>query len=165
MSCRRYLQIASVACTLAAFSAEAFVQATFFIPFKFDLGGKMLPPGEYQVELETDGRITLKLDSKSISVSITPVKTLAPKPRSVDDPQLVFDMVGNFEPSYSEYITDHVLREIWFGPDEVFLVATGDPARQQKTVKGRRNDRLRALGTLSAVSNGEGRLTTKTKAP
>ena len=37
-----------------------------------------------------------------------------PQPNSpLEEPQLIFDVVGNFEPSYTEYVTDFLLAEVW----------------------------------------------------
>ncbi|MDH4272557.1 MAG: hypothetical protein OEW18_11355, partial [Candidatus Aminicenantes bacterium] len=52
------------------------------------------------------------------------------------EPQLVFDEVGNFEPSYTEYFTVYLLAEVWLPGEEGFLVHTTKGAHKNKIIKG-----------------------------
>jgi len=45
-------------------------------------------------------------------------------------------MVANFEPSYTEYITDYLLAEVWLSAKEGFLVLADERAEYTKNVKG-----------------------------
>jgi hypothetical protein len=45
-------------------------------------------------------------------------------------------MVGNFEPSYTEYVTDYVLAEVWLPGQDGLQVHTLKGAHQNQTVKG-----------------------------
>ena len=56
----------------------------------------------------------------------------------IEEPLLVFDEMGNFEPSYTEYVTEYLLAEVWQPGEEGFLVRTTKGAHQHKTVKGQK---------------------------
>jgi len=130
--------VAALAFSLIAGSAVTYAQGTFKIPFKFEAGGKKFAPGEYGVARKGEGQIVLRLESKGEEVAIPFIQKLAqPKPPA-EEPQLVFDMVGNFEPSYSEYITDYILAEVWLPEEDGFLVFTTKGAHQHQTVKGQK---------------------------
>ena len=132
------LAVGTLAFALVAGSTVTYAQGTFKIPFKFEAGGKKFPPGEYWVAQKADGQITLRLESKAEEVPIPFIQKLAePKP-AIEEPQLVFDMVGNFEPSYTEYVTDYLLAEVWLPGEGGFLVFTTKGAHQHQTVKGQR---------------------------
>ena len=48
----------------------------------------------------------------------------------------MFDEVGNFEPSYTEYFTVYVLAEVWLSGQEGYLVHTTKGAHKNQVVKG-----------------------------
>jgi hypothetical protein len=121
---------------LIAGGTVAYGQGTFKIPFKFEAGGKKLPPGEYWVAQNGEGQLTLRQELTGKEFQIPFINKLAPPKPPLEEPQLVFDMVGNFEPSYTEYVTDYVLAEMWLVGEEGFLVHTTKGAHQHKTVKG-----------------------------
>lgn len=132
------LAVMALAFALVAGGTVTYAQGTFKIPFKFEAGGKKFPPGEYWVAQKGDGQITLRQESKAEEVTITFIQKLAePKP-AIEEPQLVFDMVGNFEPSYTEYVTDYLLAEVWLPGEGGFLVFTTKGAHQHQTIKGQR---------------------------
>jgi hypothetical protein len=132
------LAVVALAFALIAGGTVTYAQGTFKIPFKFEAGGKKFPPGEYWVAQKGDGQITLRQESKAEEVPIPFIQKLAePKP-AIEEPQLVFDMVGNFEPSYTEYVTDYLLAEVWLPGEGGFLVFTTKGAHQHQTVKGQR---------------------------
>jgi hypothetical protein len=132
------LAVVALAFALIAGGAVTYAQGTFKIPFKFEAGGKKFPRGEYWVAQKGDGQITLRQESKAEEVPIPFIQKLAePKP-AIEEPQLVFDMVGNFEPSYTEYVTDYLLAEVWLPGEGGFLVFTTKGAHQHQTIKGQR---------------------------
>jgi len=114
----------------------AFSQATFKIPFKFEAAGKKLPPGNYLVTLSEEGKITLQKEAGGVEITIAIVSKLEPIDPPKAEPELVFDMVANFEPSYTEYITDYLLAEVWLSAKEGFLVLADERAEYTKNVKG-----------------------------
>jgi len=130
------LAIVTVASILVAGGTVAYAQGTFKIPFKFEAGGKKFPPGEYWVAEKGDGQITLRQEASGKEVQIPFIKKLAQPEPPVVQPQLVFDMVGNFELSYTEYVTDYVLTEVWLPGEDGLLVHTLKGAHQNKTVTG-----------------------------
>jgi len=111
-------------------------QGIFKIPFKFQAGGKKLPPGEYVVDQKEDGPIILRQESTGKEIQIPFIMKLTQPIPPVEEPQLVFNMVGNFEPSYTEYITDYVLAEVWLPGQDGLQVHTLKGAHKNQTVKG-----------------------------
>ena len=131
---------AVVAAVLVFFAgaAEVFAQGAFKIPFPFQAGGTKLPKGDYTFVQKDDGHITLKQESSGKEFQIAFTKRL-PKPNPpLADPQLVFDVVGNFAPSYTEYVTDYVLAEVWLPGAEGFLVHAMKGAHKTQTLKGQK---------------------------
>ena len=128
-----------IVCAFVLTSTVTYAQATFAIPFKFEAGGKSFPPGDYSIAQDGDGPITIRPGPKMPEGSVPVSKKLAqPKP-SIEQPQLVFDMVGNFEPSYTEYVTDYVLAEVWLPGHDGLLVLTTKRSEQHKTIKGQQS--------------------------
>jgi hypothetical protein len=132
------LAVGTLVFALIAGSAVTYAQGTFKIPFKFEAGGKKLPPGEYWVAQSGEGQLTLRQESTGKEFQIPFIKRLAQPTPPVEVPQLVFDMVGNFEPSYTEYVTDYVLAEVWLAGEDGFLVHTTKGAHQNQIIKGRK---------------------------
>ncbi len=122
--------------TLILGSGMAYSQATFKIPFKFKAGGKSFPPGNYWFAQQEEGKITLRKEMEEQEVLIPLVEKLAQPTQPIEEPQLIFDMVGNFEPSYTEYITEYVLAEVWLSGEEGFLVLSMERSEYKKSVKG-----------------------------
>ena len=132
------LAIVALAFALIAGSAVTYAQGTFKIPFKFEAGGKKLPAGEYRVAKKGEGQLSLQIEPNGEEVLI-PVKQRLEQPKpAIEEPQLVFDVVGNSEPSYTEYVTDYVLAEVWLAGEGGFLVFTTKGAHQHQTIKGQR---------------------------
>lgn len=128
--------IVALAVILIAADAVTYAQGTFAIPFKFQAGGKKLPAGEYWIAQKGEGRIVLRKEPGGEEVPIPFTQRLEqPKP-PLEEPQLVFDVVGNFEPSYTEYVTDYLLAEVWLPGEDGFLVHLTKGAHQNKTIKG-----------------------------
>ena len=130
------LAIVALAFALIAGETLAYAQGTFKIPFKFQAGGKKFPPGEYRVEQKEDGPIVLRQESTGKEVQIPFITKLTQPTPPINEPQLVFDMVGNFEPSYTEYVTDYVLAEVWLPGQDGLQVHTLKGAHKNQTVKG-----------------------------
>ena len=121
---------------LVAGAPLAFAQATFKVPFEFQAGGKKLPAGEYGIARSAEGQITLRQESTGKEFQAPFTQRLAQPSPPVAEPQLVFDEVGNFEPSYTEYFTVYLLAEVWLPGEEGFLVHTTKGAHKNKTVSG-----------------------------
>ncbi|TRZ92444.1 hypothetical protein D4R89_01305 [bacterium] len=131
-----FLAVVALAFALIAGGTVAFAQGAFKIPFKFEAGGKKFPPGEYRVDQKEDGPITLRQESTGKEVLVPFIMKLAQPSPPLQVPQLVFDMMGNFEPSYTEYVTDYVLAEVWLPGQDGLQVHTLKGAHQNQTVNG-----------------------------
>jgi hypothetical protein len=114
----------------------AYSQATFKIPFKFEAAGKSFPPGDYMVTQKDEGKITFRKGATGEEFLIPFTEKLVQPKQPIEEPQLIFDMVANFEPSYTEYITEYLLAEVWLTGKDGFLVLTAERSEYQKTVKG-----------------------------
>lgn len=135
---RRLAITATLTLVLVLFAGggPAFSQATFKIPFKFEAGGKTLPPGDYWIAQLEEGKITLRRQGGEEDISIPFMKKLVPPEQPIEEPQIVFDMVGNFEPSYTEYVTDYLLAEVWLTEKEGFLIMSTERSDYKKIVNG-----------------------------
>jgi hypothetical protein len=114
----------------------AYSQATFKIPFKFEAEGKSFPPGNYWVAQQEDGKITLRKETGGEEVLIPFIKELLQPDPPIEESQLIFDMVANFEPSYTEYVTEYLLAEVWLTGKGGFLVLTTERSEYTKSVTG-----------------------------
>lgn len=138
---KRLVALAIVAFTFAlmAGSTVAYAQGIFKIPFKFEAGGKKFLPGEYLVAQKGDKQIALRMGLNGEEILIPYIQRLEqPKP-PFQEPKLVFDVVGNFEPSYTEYVTDYLLAEVWLPGEDGFLIHTTKGAHQNQTIKGQKS--------------------------
>jgi hypothetical protein len=123
---------------LVAGSTAAYAQGVFKIPFKFKAAGQQLLAGDYWVGPKGEGQIALRKESGGEELLISFQERLAQPETPVEEPQLVFDMVGNFEPSYTEYVTEYVLAELWLPGEKGYLIHTTKGAHQEKVIKGER---------------------------
>lgn len=130
------LPIVIAAFALAAAAPPAHAQAAFKVPFKFESGGKKLPAGDYLVTRTGDGQVTLQLVSTGKEFVLPFNQKLTPAAPPEAGPRLVFDEVGNFEPSYTEYFTVSVLAEVWLSAHEGYLIHTTKGAHKNQIVKG-----------------------------
>jgi len=130
--------VAATALVLVAGVTEAAAQGTFTIPFTFQAGGASHPKGEYSVLLKDDSHITLRQESTGKEFQVPFTKRLAQPSPPLTEPQLVFDVVGNFAPSYTEYVTDYVLAEVWVKGADGFLIHTLKGAHNTQTIKGQK---------------------------
>ena len=128
--------VAATALVLVAGATEAVAQGTFKIPFTFQASGTSLPKGDYSVVQKDDSHITLRQEATGKEFQVPFTKRLAQPSPPLAEPQLVFDVVGNFAPSYTEYVTDYVLAEVWLQGADGFLVHTMKGAHKTQTIKG-----------------------------
>jgi len=128
--------VAAMALLIVAGGTQAFAQSTFKIPYPFEAGGAKLPKGDYTVVQKDDSHITLRQESTGKEFQVPFTKRLAQPSPPLAEPQLVFDVVGNFAPSYTEYVTDYVLAEVWLQGADGFLVHTLKGAHKTQTIKG-----------------------------
>ena len=129
---------AAMALALVVGAVNAFAQGTFKIPFTFQAGGRSLPAGVYQVAQKDDNQLTLRQETTGKEFQVPFTKRLAQPNPPPGEPQIVFDVVGNFAPSYTEYVTDYVLAEVWLEGAEGFLVHTLKGAHKTQTIKGQK---------------------------
>lgn len=128
------LAVSILACVLVAGMSSAFAQTAFKVPFDFQAGGKKLPKGDYTASLKADGQVLLRQEATGREVLVPVLKKLdQPKPPA--EPRLVFDEVGDFAPSYTEYLTVYILAEVWLSGQAGLEVHVTKGAHNQKVVK------------------------------
>jgi hypothetical protein len=130
----------SVAAALTVFLAlgclEARAVSLFNISFPFKAARKNLPAGDYVLEFKEDGSLTLRRESTGTE-TVLPFTEKMTRPDPPDnEPRLVFHMVGDFKPSYSEYVTVYILAEAWLPGQDGFRLHTTKGAHKEITVKG-----------------------------
>ncbi len=130
-----------MAMILVAGSIAASAQATFKIPFEFKAVGKKIPAGEYWLGLSGEGQLLLRQISAGKELLIPFTEKLPPPDQPAAEPRLIFDEVGDFAPSYTEYFTVYVLSEVWLSAEEGFLVHTTKGAHKERTVTGVRPEK------------------------
>jgi hypothetical protein len=131
------LVVAALVFTLVAGANVCFAQGTFKVPFPFQAGGKKFPAGDYRITTKGSDQIIIRQEPNGSEVAIAVLKTL-PRPNPpIAEPQLNFDAVGNFEPSYTEYMTDYLLAEVWLPGQDGFLLHITKGAHAHQTVKGK----------------------------
>jgi len=130
--------VAAMTVALAVGATETYAQGTFKIPFEFNAGTNKLPAGEYRVARKGDDQITLRQESTGKEFQVPFTQRLSQPNPPPSEPQLVFDMVGNFAPSYTEYVTDYVLAEVWLPGEDGLLVHTMKGAHKTEIVKGQK---------------------------
>jgi hypothetical protein len=117
---------------LAALAVAVFVggaiahaeTASFNIGFAFTAGGRALPAGRYQIEINASGPVLLRGNAKDSGVILSVLTRLGPRDMKTTK-ELVFDKVG-------DKVT---LSEIWLaGEDGYLLVAT--PEKHTHVVVG-----------------------------
>jgi hypothetical protein len=128
--------IAVLALVLAAGAVPAFAQAAFKVPFPLKAGGKNLAAGEYAVVKAPDGGLVLKQVSTGKETPVAALERIPQPAPPVTEPRLVFDEVGDFAPSYTEYITVYVLSEVWLPGEDGYRVHVTKGAHKTKTVTG-----------------------------
>ena len=133
-----FLAIGVFAFVLIAGNAAVYAQGVFKIPFKFKAAGKNLPAGDYWLAPKGEGQLALRKAPGGEEVLIPFTERLAQPETPISEPQLVFDMVGNFEPSYTEYITEYLLAELWLPGEKGYLIHVTKGAHKEKLIKGQK---------------------------
>lgn len=110
--------------------------ALFKIPFEFRAAGKRIPAGEYWFGFNQAGKLILRQTSTGKELELQVLEKLNPPEQPAVEPRLVFDEVGDFAPSYTEYFTVYVLSEIWLSGQEGFLIHVTKSQHKEKTVTG-----------------------------
>jgi hypothetical protein len=130
--------VAALVFTLVAGANVCFAQVTFKIPFAFQAGGKKFPAGDYRIAHKGSEQITLRQEPNGSEVAITVLKTLPQPNPPITEPQIIFNLVGNFEPSYTEYMTDYLLAEVWLPGQDGSLLQVTKGAHSRQTIKGQK---------------------------
>jgi hypothetical protein len=135
---RRFVRMSVGMLVLALFagSVAAYAQGVFKIPFKFEAGGKKYPAGDYVVAPKGEGQLALRPAAGGAEALVNVLNRIDQPTPPVAEIRLVFNMVGNFEPSYSEYVTDYVLAELWLPGEKGYLTHVLKGAHQTKAIKG-----------------------------
>jgi hypothetical protein len=128
--------IAALAFFLVAGVASAFAQADFKVPFPLQAGGKKLGAGDYAVVKSAEGGLVLRQASTGKETPIAVIERIPQPVPPVAEPRLVFDEVGDFAPSYTEYITVYVLSEVWLPGEDGYRVHVTKGAHKTKAVNG-----------------------------
>ena len=126
----------ALAMLLVAGVASAFAQADFKVPFPLQAGGKKLGAGDYAVVKTAEGGLVLRQASTGKETPIAVIERIAQPVPPVVVPRLVFDEVGDFAPSYTEYMTVYVLSEVWLPGEDGYRVHVTNGAHTTKTVNG-----------------------------
>jgi hypothetical protein len=132
------LLLATVVLMLTAIATPAWAQGTFKLPFPFQAGTLKLPKGDYTVTQKDDSHLSLRQEATGKDFLVPFTKRLPQPNPPLAEPQLVIDVVGDFLPSYTEYVTDYVLAEVWLPGADGFLVHTMKGAHQTQTIKGQK---------------------------
>ena len=127
--------LAALAILLVAGATPVLAQASFKVPFPFQAGGKKLTAGDYTVLKTAEGQLTLRQEATGKEFPVPFTERLPQPTPALAEPQLVFDEVGDFAPSYTEYITVYILSEVWFPREEGFRTHTTKGAHNTKVVK------------------------------
>ena len=123
---------AALVALLVAGVQPAAAQTTYKIPFAFQAGGSKLPSGDYTVLKTTEGPLTLRQVATGREIKVPFTERLKPP---ATESQLVFDEVGDFAPSYTEYVTVYILSEVWFPGEEGYRTHTTKGAHKTRLVK------------------------------
>ena len=126
----------AVAAHVAVAATPVQAQSAFKVPFNWESGGKKFAAGNYVVTKTGDNQVTFQQVATGKDSVLPLLEKLKPAEPPATEPQLVFDEVGNFEPSYTEYFTVYVLAEVWLSDQEGYLIHTTKGAHKNRTVKG-----------------------------
>lgn len=128
---------AGAASALAQAARPTPSQSSFQVPFPFKAGEKKLAAGAYAVVRAADGGLVLRQVSSGKDTPLAAVERIPrPKPPAPSaEPRLVFDEVGDFAPSYTEYLTVYVLSEVWLPGEDGYRVHVTKGAHKTRAVK------------------------------
>jgi hypothetical protein len=127
--------LAALAFLLVAGVAPAMAQVGYKIPFPFQTAGRKLPAGDYTILETAEGTLTLRQATTGKELPVPFTERLVQPTPALAEPQLVFDEVGDFAPSYTEYVTVYILSEVWFLREDGFRTHTTKGAHKTKAVK------------------------------
>jgi len=130
------ISLVCVAAALVAVSAASAAEGMFKIPFPFKAGGKSLPAGDYAVAPKGETQLVIKPAAGGNEVVVPVLARLDQAAPPVADFKLVFNMVGNFEPSYTEYVTEYHLSELWQPGEKGYQTHVLKGAHKTQEVKG-----------------------------
>jgi hypothetical protein len=136
MSKRTIVAVAALVLLFGAGAVTASAQATFKVPFPIKAAGKSLAAGTYAVSRTPDGGLLLRHEGTGKETLVAVLERIAPPSPPPAGPELVFDEVGDFAPSYTEYITVYVLSEAWLPGEAGFRIHVTKGAHKTKTVAG-----------------------------
>ena len=122
----------------AAPAGQATSLALFEVPFTFKVASQELAAGEYRVHVNEEGRIVFHAMATGRETAFPAAGKLDPPAEPAEVPRLVFSIVGNFAPSYSEYITEYVLTEAWLSGDAGLLIRAFRGTYKTQVVTGRK---------------------------
>ena len=126
---------AAVAILFILAGLEAQAAGPFKIAFPFKAAGKNLPAGEYSLVVKEDGSSVLRRESTGAETVLSFTERI-PRTEAADvEARLVFHMVGDFKPSYSEYITVYILAEAWPAGGDGYRLHTTKGAHKEITVR------------------------------
>ena len=128
--------VMALAFFLIAGVATAFAQANYKVPFPLQASGKKLGAGDYAVVKTAEGGLILRQASSGKETPVAVMERIAQPVPPVAEPRLVFDEVGDFAPSYTEYLTVYVLSEVWLPGEDGYRVHVTKGAHKTKTVNG-----------------------------
>ena len=135
MKRQELVTLAALAILLVAGVAPAAAQTAIKVPFPFQAGGKKLSAGDYTALKTADGQLSLRQEATGKEFPVPFTERIAqPKP-VLTEPQFVFDEVGDFAPSYTEYITVYILSEVWFPREDGFRTHTTKGGHKTRIVK------------------------------
>jgi hypothetical protein len=133
-----FCAIAAVAFGFIAGNSAAYAQGVFKIPFKFKAAGQNFPAGDYLIAPKGEDQLALRKEPGGEEILIPVEERLAQPERPVEEAQVVFDMVGNFEPSYTEYVTEYVLAKFWLPGEKGYLVHLTKGAHKEKVIQAQK---------------------------
>ena len=128
--------VAATAFVLVLGAGAAFAQASFKVAFPIKVSGKNLAAGEYVVAKAAGGGLVLTQVSTGKETPLAVMERIAQPTPPVAEPKLVFDEVGDFAPSYTEYLTVYVLSEVWLPGEDGYRIHVTKGAHKTKEVKG-----------------------------
>jgi hypothetical protein len=134
MKRRTMAPVVGLALLVGAGVASALAQASFQIPFPFQAGGKKFVSGAYTLAKAADGGLVLRQASSGKETAVPALERMPKSGPPVGEPRLVFDEVGDFAPSYTEYITVYVLSEVWLPGEDGFRIHVTKGAHKTKVV-------------------------------
>ena len=125
----------ALAILLVAGASPALAQTTFKIPFAFQAGGNKLPSGDYTIIKPAEGPLTLRQEATGKAFKVPFTERLPQPTAPLTEPLLAFDEVGDFAPSYTEYVTVYILSAVWLPGEDGLRTHTTKGAHKTRVVK------------------------------